>query len=128
VKEKITVEGFTSWTLKKGINCVCPPEELLHSIFTIRVHLDDTVEQNGALKVIPGSHKRRFSDDEINTITANSNPSVCEVKSGGVHLLKPLILHSSPRATSQKKRRVIHLEFCSTELPEEMEWLEREDL
>lgn len=128
VKEKITVEGFTSWTLKKGINCVCPPEDLLHSIFTIRVHLDDTAEQNGALKVIPGSHKRRFSDDEINTITTNSNPSVCEVKSGGVHLLKPLILHSSPRATSQKKRRVIHLEFCSTELPEEMEWLEREDL
>ncbi|NQZ36603.1 MAG: WYL domain-containing protein [Crocinitomicaceae bacterium] len=128
VKEKITIEGFTSWTLKKGINCVCPPEELLHSIFTIRVHLDDTAEQNGALKVIPGSHKRRFSDDEINTITTNSNPSVCEVKSGGVHLLKPLLLHSSPRATSQKKRRVIHLEFCSTELPKEMEWLEREDL
>lgn len=128
VKEKITVEGFTSWTLKKGINCVCPPEDLLHSIFTIRVHLDDTAEQNGALNVIPGSHKRRFSDDEINTITANSNPSVCEVKSGGVHLLKPLLLHSSPRATTQKRRRVIHLEFCSTELPKEMEWLEREDL
>jgi len=128
VKEKIETDGFTSWTFKKGIHSVCPPEELLHSIFTIRVHLDDTLEQNGALKVIPGSQKRRFNDAEINTITANSNPSVCEVKSGGVHLLKPLILHASPKAATQKKRRVIHLEFSSTELPGDLDWLERENL
>ena len=125
VKEKIPAEGFTSWTHKKGINSVCPPEELLHSIFTIRIHLDDTNEQNGTLRVVPGSHKQRFSDDEINTITANSSPSLCEVKSGGVHLMKPLILHSSTKSTTQKKRRVIHLEFSSVELPGEMEWLER---
>lgn len=128
VQTKIETDGYTSWTLKKEINSVCPPESILHSIFTIRVHLDDTIEQNGALQVIPGSHKQRFTDAEINTITANSNPSVCEVKSGGVHLLKPLILHASPKAATQKKRRVIHLEFCSVELPGEMEWLERNAL
>jgi predicted DNA-binding transcriptional regulator YafY len=128
VKEKTPTDGFTSWTLKKGINSVCPPEEILHSIFTVRIHLDDTSDQNGALKVITGSHKQRFSDNEINTITANSNPSVCEVKSGGIHLLKPLLLHSSSRATTEKKRRVIHLEFSSVELPGEMDWLERVDV
>ena len=128
VKAKIPSEGYSSWTFKKGINCVCPPEEVLHNIFTLRIHLDDTHEQNGALKVIPGSHKQGFSDKEINTITANSNPTTCSIGSGGVHLMKPLILHSSPRATTQKKRRVIHLEFSSMELPGEMEWLERIDL
>jgi ectoine hydroxylase-related dioxygenase (phytanoyl-CoA dioxygenase family) len=107
---------------------VCPPEEVLHSIFTLRIHLDDTNEQNGAVSVIPGSHKQRFSDEEIKTITSNSNPAVCSVKAGGIHLLKPLILHSSPRATTQKKRRVIHLEFSSMELPGELEWLERENI
>lgn len=128
VVEKIPTEGFTSWTQKKGIHSVCPPEEILHSTFTLRIHLDDTNEQNGAVSVIPGSHQQRLSDEAINTITANSNPSICSVKSGGVHLLKPLILHSSPRATTQKKRRVIHLEFCSMELPDQLEWLERENL
>lgn len=128
VIKKVPTEGFTSWTLKNGLNSVCPPEEILHSIFTIRVHLDDTTEQNGALRVISGSHKRRFTDGEIKTITANSNPSLCIVKSGGVHLMKPLILHSSARASTQKKRRVIHLEFCSVELPGELRWLERIDL
>lgn len=128
VKEKIPTEGYASWTLKKGINSVCPPEEIVHSIFTLRIHIDDTSEQNGALKVIPGSHKQRFSDDEISTITSNSNPSVCELKSGGVHLMKPLILHSSPRSTTQKRRRVIHLEFSSNELPGDLEWLEKLEL
>ncbi len=128
VVEKIPTPEFTSWTKKEEINSVCPPEEVLHSIFTLRIHLDDTSEANGAVSVIPGSHKQRFTEEEINTITANSNPAVCSVKSGGIHLLKPLILHSSPRATTQKKRRVIHLEFSSMELPNGLEWLEREAL
>lgn len=128
VKEKIPTEGFNSWTFKKGINSVCPPEEVLHSIFTIRIHLDDTTAQNGALKVIPGSQKKRFTDDEINTITMNSTPSLCEVRSGGVHLLKPLTLHASQKSTKQKKRRVIHLEFSGINLPGPLDWLERENL
>lgn len=125
VVEKIPTEGYTSWTLKKEINSVCPPEEILHDTFTLRIHLDDTNEQNGAVSVIPGSHKKRHTDDEIKTITSNSNSATCYVNQGGVHLMKPLILHSSPRSTTQKKRRVIHLEFCSHELPNGLEWLER---
>lgn len=125
VKEKIELPEFTSWTKKQGINSVCPPEAILHSIFTIRIHLDDAHEQNGALSLIPGSHKQRFTDEEIRTITNNSNPSICKVKSGGIHLLKPLILHSSPRSITQKRRRVIHLEFSSMALPGGLDWLER---
>ncbi|MDG1332886.1 MAG: phytanoyl-CoA dioxygenase family protein [Crocinitomicaceae bacterium] len=128
VEEKIPTEGYTSWTLKKGINSVCPPEDVLHNVFTLRIHLDDTNTLNGALKVIPGSHKQRFSDKEMNTITSNSNPRICAIESGGVHLMKPLILHSSPRSTTQKKRRVIHLEFSSMELAGELDWLERMQL
>lgn len=128
VVEKIPTNGYTSWTLKKEISSVCPPEEILHDTFTLRIHLDDTNEQNGAVNVIPGSHKKRHTDDEIKTITSNSNSATCYVNQGGVHLMKPLILHSSPRSTTQKKRRVIHLEFCSHELPNGMQWLERLDV
>lgn len=128
VNEKIETPGFGSWTSKKGIHSVCPPEELLHTIFTIRIHLDATTERNGALKVVPGSHKRRLSDEEIATITANCTPYFCEVEEGGVHLLKPLLLHASAKVQNQKRRRVIHLEFTSSELPGQLDWLEREPI
>ena len=96
---------------------MCPPEEISKNIFTLRIHLDETGYKNGPLKVIPGSHKKRFNDKEIQTITENSVPYTCEVSEGGVQLLKPLLLHSSAKSISQKNRRVIHLEFCSTNLP-----------
>jgi ectoine hydroxylase-related dioxygenase (phytanoyl-CoA dioxygenase family) len=90
------------------------------------IHLDDTNEQNGALKVVPGSHHKKLSDSEIQMITRNSIPFVCEVVMGGIHIMKPLLLHASSKATSQKHRRVLHLEFNNMELPLGLEWAERQ--
>lgn len=128
VKEKVETNGYTSWTFKRGINSVCPPEEVLKNILTIRIHLDDTNDRNGALKVVPGSHQKRFSDSDLKTITSNCVPHLCEVLEGGVQLMRPLLLHASSKAYTQKRRRVLHLEFTSVELPGQLEWLERESL
>lgn len=128
VTEKIETDGFKAWTKKKDIHSVCPPEEVLKNIFSIRIHLDETTLQNGALKVIPGSHTKQFSDEEKEKITSNVNPTIIEVKEGGVQLMKPLLLHASSKSQNQKRRRVVHLEFSSIELPNKLEWLERENL
>jgi predicted DNA-binding transcriptional regulator YafY len=128
VKEKIETEGFKAWTKKKDIHSVCPPEEVLKNIFTIRIHLDLTTIQNGALKVVPGSHTKQFSDEEKERITSKLDPTIIEVREGGIQLMKPLLLHSSSKSQSQKRRRVIHLEFSSMELPGELEWKEREEV
>ena len=125
VKEKIETDGFTGWTKKSGVHGVCPPEEILTNTITIRIHLDDAKESNGALKVIPGSHQKKLSDEEISLIAQNSFSQVCEVDACCVHVMKPLLLHSSSKATTQKHRRVIHLEFNTTELPNGLEWAER---
>jgi predicted DNA-binding transcriptional regulator YafY len=125
VTERVETEGFSGWTKKYSAHGVVPPEEHLRSAITIRVHLDDTDETNGALKVIPGSHNKRLTDDEINLITQNSIPYVSEVDACGIQIMKPLLLHASAKATSQKHRRVIHLEFNSTELPSGLAWAER---
>jgi predicted DNA-binding transcriptional regulator YafY len=127
VKKKIEVDGFYGWTKKGTVISVCPPDEILKKTLTVRIHLDDTNDSNGGLKVIPGSHNKRLKDEEIAVITQNSIPQSCEVKSGGVHLMKPLLLHASSKVMNQKHRRVIHLEFNSVELPEDMEWEERID-
>ena len=128
VLEKKDVEGFVSWTSKKGVVSVCPPEAISKNTFSMRIHLDDTTSKNGALKVIAGSHNKRLSDDEIQLISTNSIPFVSEIAAGGVQLLKPLLLHASSKTTVQKRRRVLHLEFSSIELPNGLEYAEREDL
>lgn len=128
VSEKKDVNGFTSWTNKKGVISARPPEAISKNTFSMRIHLDDTTVKNGALKVIPGSHQKRLNDDEIKLITSNSIPFVSEVGSGGVQLLKPLLLHASSESKVQKRRRVLHLEFSSIELPNGLEYAERENL
>jgi ectoine hydroxylase-related dioxygenase (phytanoyl-CoA dioxygenase family) len=125
VKERIETEGFTGWTKKNGIHGVCPPEEFLKDTITIRIHLDDADETNGALKVVPGSHNKKLSDTEITLITQNSIPYICDVAACGVQIMRPLLLHSSSKATSQKHRRVIHLEFNTMDLPNGLEWAEK---
>jgi ectoine hydroxylase-related dioxygenase (phytanoyl-CoA dioxygenase family) len=128
VKEKIETEGYFGWTKEEEMTGVCPPEEVLKNTFTVRIHLDDTDEKNGALKVIPGSQNKKLSAEEIALITQNSLPCMCEVSCGGVHLMKPLLLHASSKTVNQKHRRVIHLEFTTVALPNGLQWAERVEL
>lgn len=96
----------------------------MENIFTIRIHFDDTDENNEALRVIPKSHLKKIYRPETIDWTKEIE-TTCSVRKGGIMLMKPLILHSSSRTTNNKKRRVIHLEFSNQELPLELKWAER---
>ncbi len=126
VEEKIDTPAFDSWTFKEGIHSVCPPEEISKNIFTLRVYLDETNEENGGLKVILGSHNKRHEDAEIQLISANSIPFITDIMAGGVQVMKPLVLHASSKTRKQKRRRVIHMDFASVNLPGKLAWLEKE--
>lgn len=124
VNRKQDLPGFRQWSLKQGLCAVEPPVEYLNDIFTFRIHLDDTDGTNGALKVVPGSHLLGVMTDEA----IQKLPKVdvtCDVQAGGVMIMKPLILHASSKSTSERNRRVIHLEYASRELPEGLTWRER---
>ena len=124
VNKKLDLEGFDSWTKKQNQFAVQPPIDYLKNIFTIRIHLDDTDENNGALKVIPNSHTKEIYRPE--TIDWNlETEEICSVNKGGIMIMKPLILHGSNRTVNHKKRRVIHIEFSNLELPKELQWSER---
>lgn len=128
VTNKIASAKYSGWTKKEAYFGVRPPVEYLKDTVTIRIHLDYTDNDNGALHVLPGSHNTILSDTEIKVITENSFHSVCEVRSGGIHLMKPLLLHASSKTKNQKNRRVIHLEFCPMTLPEGTDWVEKASL
>jgi len=124
VDKKVSLPGFGPWTTKQNQFAVQPPLDVLENIYTIRIHLDDTDENNGALKVIPKSHAKGIYRPE--TIDWNiETEEICQVERGGVMIMKPLTLHGSNRTTNGKKRRVIHIEFSDLELPQELNWSER---
>lgn len=123
VKKKAEVMGYTNWTKKRGQLGVIPPQEILENIITLRIHLDDTNKDKGALKVVPKSHKKGI------VIKENTNlygETFCNVERGGIMAMKPLILHASGRSKGVCSRRVIHLEFSNRELSYPLKWLEKE--
>ncbi|MBQ4820142.1 phytanoyl-CoA dioxygenase family protein [Aquimarina sp. MMG016] len=127
VNQRTDVDNYTNWTYKNGQYGVQPPLEILNNIVTVRVHLDDTDKHNGALKVISESNKNGVLRKE-NIDWSNKKEIICEVKKGGVMLMKPLTFHASNRTTNHKQRRVIHMEFSNKELIKPLEWLERIEL
>lgn len=123
VDRKIGLEGFGPWTAKHNQFAVQPPLSILEDNFTIRIHLDDTDGENGALRVIPGSHLKGVYRPE--TIDWKMETEVvCRVPKGGIMIMKPLLLHSSGRTTNSNKRRVIHIEFSRSTLPGGLNWAE----
>jgi ectoine hydroxylase-related dioxygenase (phytanoyl-CoA dioxygenase family) len=124
VDKKLELPGFGPWTTKQNQFAVQPPVNVLENIYTIRIHLDDTDENNGALKVIPKSHAKGIYRPETIDWTVETE-EICNVEKGGIMLMKPLTLHGSNRTTNGKKRRVIHIEFSDTEFSEVLQWSER---
>ena len=123
VRQRKEVAGFTAWSMKAGITHVQPPSWILNEVLALRLHLDATTEEGGALKVIPGSHTRgRLSADDIQSVRRETKPVVCSVEKGDVLVMRPLLLHSSSVSNNSSHRRVIHLEFCSVKLPGGLEW------
>lgn len=118
VCEKIDTNGFTAWSLKENIHHVQPPIEFLERMLALRFHLDDTDETNGALKVLPATHKfGRLNATEIQNLKSKQSVRLCKAKKGDCLLMKPLLLHSSSAGTIPKNRRIIHLEFSADNLP-----------
>ncbi len=121
VRARLSREGFTAWSLKDGIHHAQPPSEVLAGMRTLRIHLDPTPAENGALRVIPGSHRNGFlSSEEIRKL-AREEVS-CECAARDILAMSPLLLHASSPSQKANHRRVIHLEYANQPLPAPLEW------
>ncbi|MBZ4036955.1 phytanoyl-CoA dioxygenase family protein [Flavobacterium sp. 17A] len=124
VNQKIEIENFENWTVKQNQFAVQPPTEILENNFTIRIHIDNTTKDNGALKVINNSHSKGVLRIE-NLDFENEKETICEVEKGGIMIMKPLLFHASNKTTNNERRRVIHIEFSRQQLPNGLEWSEK---
>lgn len=113
-------EQFTRPTLKAGVPHVIAPVELLETMLTIRLHLDDVTEENGPLRVIPGSQR---TGKEI--VADNCEPATIFARRGDALAMRPLVCHSSgdSQPGTTMHRRILHLEFAAAEqLPDGYKW------
>jgi ectoine hydroxylase-related dioxygenase (phytanoyl-CoA dioxygenase family) len=124
VDSKTELNGYGPWTVKQNQFAVQPPIGILQNNFTIRIHLDDTDENNGALKIVRGSNKKGIYRPETIDWTKETEV-ICLVKKGGIMVMRPLLLHASNRSTNSNCRRVIHIEFSNSQLPEQINWSEK---
>lgn len=110
---------FDRPTTKYGVPHVEAPAWLLERMLTARLHLDDVTDENGPLRVLPGSHRGGKPG------TGGSNEVRVLCRRGDVLLMRPLLSHCSghARTGTARHRRVLHLEFSPLrELPDGYEW------
>ena len=116
VRARQDARGWGPWSVKEGVVCAHAPADALEQVLAIRIHLDDSNEQNGSLRVLLGTHTLGvLSDDETHDLAKKIPPVDCHVAAGGVLLMRPLLVHSSSKAKSQNaRRRVLHVEYAAS--------------
>jgi hypothetical protein len=113
---RLSSEQFGKPTFKVGVPHVEAPEWLLENMLTLRLHLDDMTDENGPLKVMPGSHRHA---------SGNRRPVTILGQRGDVLLMRPLLSHCSNRSHpgTARHRRILHFEFAGVEgLPDGYAW------
>jgi Phytanoyl-CoA dioxygenase (PhyH) len=122
VEREIDEPGFHGWTTKQGVVHVEPPVAVLEKMVALRIHLDDCPASNGALAVVPGSHRRgKLRDTELTQLPREAFVP-CEAAAGDVLLMRPLLVHRSSPAEAPAHRRVLHVVYASDQPGEKVRW------
>jgi hypothetical protein len=112
--------AFTKPTTKAGVPHVVAPADVLNTMLTARVHLDDVTADNGPLRVIPGSHRHYATGED-----GLREPVAVHCRAGDVLLMRPLLTHASGHSKTEagRHRRIVHFECAaSPELPDGYRW------
>jgi ectoine hydroxylase-related dioxygenase (phytanoyl-CoA dioxygenase family) len=112
---KIASSDWGPWSAKQGILYAHAPSLALQRVIALRIHLDRSTQENGPLRVIPGTHLLGVLDDEdIASLVREKESVECLTGRGGVVAMRPLILHASSKVRSDEPRRVIHIEYADS--------------
>ena len=111
---KFDGEGWGPWSWKSSVWYAHAPESALKRVLALRLHLDSSTAQNGPLRVIPGSHHRLLTDAQVEELAAAASAFDCLSPSGGVIVMRPLLVHASSKIVNDLPRRVLHIEYVDS--------------
>ena len=124
VRERAEATGYGPWSVKRGLNHVEPPFEIIAAMITLRIHLDDTPADNAPLLIVPGSHRLgRIPEGCIAEVVARTEPQACLAAAGDVWTYSTPIVHASGRSSGHRHRRVVQVDYSSAVLPDGLDWL-----
>lgn len=113
VKIRFEKPDWKNWTDKQRIPHVQPPVTFLRGMFAIRLNIDPSTPDNGALIVSPSSHTSESAEKP--TVLIKGAP-------GSALMMSPLLLHASRRSRTDAKRRVLHFLFGPAAPSPPVEW------
>lgn len=124
VRERHDTPGFGPWSTKDGLCHVAPPISVLERMATLRLHLDDCDNDNAPLTVALGSHRRGLVPAaEVAAAAAEHPQFTCHARAGDVWAYSTPILHTSARSLSDRRRRVLQIDYAAEDLPAPLQWL-----
>jgi ectoine hydroxylase-related dioxygenase (phytanoyl-CoA dioxygenase family) len=105
--------GWGPWSVKGGILYAHAPSFALETLIALRVHVDDSTESNGSLRVLPRTHRLGvLTDGQVADLAQSIEPHACTIDRGGVVAMRPLLVHASSKASTDAPRRVLHIEYA----------------
>jgi ectoine hydroxylase-related dioxygenase (phytanoyl-CoA dioxygenase family) len=124
VRSPVEDGALRGWSRKQDGWYVQPSPELLEQLLAVRLHLDPCGAEDGALHLVPGSHRQGVIPARA-AVTLRGGEQACLAGVGDILVMRPLLLHRSSKATGVSRRRVLHFLFGPAELPHGLEWPKR---
>jgi hypothetical protein len=113
LRERRDASGWGPWSVKAGITYAHAPAAALSRVIALRLHIDESGPVNGPLRVLPGTHMRGvLSDAEVAQLAREVQSVDCVCPAGGVVAMRPLLVHASSKAETDRRRRVLHIEYA----------------
>lgn len=115
VQQRVDTSTWGPWSKKGGVLHAIAPASALATVVALRVHLDDSTDTNGPLRVLPGTHMGGvLTHDAIQQVADVVAPVICVAAAGGIVAMRPLIVHASSKTTDKQPRRVLHIEYATS--------------
>jgi ectoine hydroxylase-related dioxygenase (phytanoyl-CoA dioxygenase family) len=115
LRRRVDDSEWGPWSVKGGVLHAIAPTSALARVIALRIHLDDSTETNGPLRVLPGTQSGGvLTHDEIRRLANTVVPVACVAPAGGVVAMRPLVVHASSKARDAQPRRVLHVEYAAS--------------
>jgi ectoine hydroxylase-related dioxygenase (phytanoyl-CoA dioxygenase family) len=119
-RDRFDFSDWGPWSIKAGVLFAHAPAWALAQVIALRINLDPSTEENGPLRVIPGTHTLGvMSENDVIEEARRGESVLCLGSKGSVVAMRPLLIHSSSKAKTDLPRRVLHIEYAtSMDLPD----------